>query len=406
MNCLIGQSGGPTAVINSSLAGAIQAGIDLNFDKIYLSLNGIVGLLDDRLRLVDKKLFERSDAKNRLKKRPSSILGSCRFKLPEDLNDQLYKDIFESLKKYDIKTFVYIGGNDSMDTVMKLNEYIKKEKIDWVNIVGCPKTIDNDLCEMDHSPGFASASKFVNTALRQVRLDCDIYPIRSITFVEIMGRNAGWLTATSYLSNYKKDKDIVNLVYLPEDKKSLTDIKREINEKLKEDNNLVIAISEGFMDKENRLKKTDEQIFDKGFNHPVIAGIGEKISDYIHNELKIKTRCVELNIIQRTSFLISEVDSNEAYKLGYLAIDKGKDKTNLVPILKRLSDNPYKITYDVTYPSNLANKEKKIPQEWLDDRKILKEKILSYTLPLIKGEVKEEFSDGIIDYIKLDDFSI
>ncbi|NVF12275.1 diphosphate--fructose-6-phosphate 1-phosphotransferase [Anaerococcus sp. AGMB00486] len=404
MNCLIGQSGGPTAVINSSLAGAIQAGIDLNFDEIYLSLNGIVGLLDDRIEKVDRKKFEKVDAKDRLKKRPSSILGSCRFKLPEDLNDEVYKNIFESLKKYRISTFVYIGGNDSMDTVMKLNAYIKKVSIDWINIVGCPKTIDNDLCEMDHSPGFGSAAKFVNTALRQIRLDCDIYPIKSITFVEIMGRNAGWLTATSYLANYKRNKDIVNLVYLPEDSKSLEDIKKEINEKLEEDNNLVIAVSEGFMDREKRLSNDKKKSFDQGFNHPVIAGIGQKISDYIHNELDIKTRCVELNIIQRTSFLISKQDANEAYELGYLSVKKGKDNTNLIPILKRERDNPYKLIYDTTEPINIANKEKKIPQEWLDDRKILKEKILTYTLPLIKGEIEQEFTDSIFDYVKLEDF--
>ncbi|MSS77841.1 diphosphate--fructose-6-phosphate 1-phosphotransferase [Anaerococcus sp. WCA-380-WT-2B] len=404
MNCLIGQSGGPTAVINSSLAGAIQAGIDLNFDEIYLSLNGIVGLLDDRIEEVDRKKFEKVDAKDRLKKRPSSILGSCRFKLPEDLNDEVYKNIFESLKKYRISTFVYIGGNDSMDTVMKLNAYIKKETIDWINIVGCPKTIDNDLCEMDHSPGFGSAAKFVNTALRQIRLDCDIYPIKSITFVEIMGRNAGWLTATSYLANYKRNKDIVNLAYLPEDSKSLEDIKKEINKKLEEDNNLVIAVSEGFMDREKILSNDKKKSFDQGFNHPVIAGIGQKISDYIHNELDIKTRCVELNIIQRTSFLISKQDSNEAYELGYLSVKKGKDNTNLIPILKRERDNPYKLIYDTTEPINIANKEKKIPQEWLDDRKILKEKILTYTLPLIKGEIEQEFTDGMFDYVKLEDF--
>ncbi|MFQ9997843.1 MAG: 6-phosphofructokinase, partial [Anaerococcus obesiensis] len=168
MNCLIGQSGGPTAVINSSLAGAIQAGIDFDFDNIFVSLNGIEGLLSENIKKVDKDLFEKENANERLRKRPSSILGSCRFKLSDDLKDWQYKKIFENLKKYEISTFVYIGGNDSMDTVMKLNSYIEKNKIDWVNVVGCPKTIDNDLCEMDHSPGFASASKFVNSALRQI----------------------------------------------------------------------------------------------------------------------------------------------------------------------------------------------------------------------------------------------
>lgn len=405
MNCLVGQSGGPTAVINSSLAGVIQAGIDLNYDGIFLSLNGIEGIINKNIKKVDKDLFEKNFGKDRLKKRPSSILGSCRYKLPEDLDDEVYGKIFENFKTYKIDTFVYIGGNDSMDTVMKLNAYIEKNKIDWINVVGCPKTIDNDLCEMDHSPGFGSAAKFVNTVLRQVRLDCDIYPIKSITFVEIMGRNAGWLTATSYLANYKSDKDIVNLVYLPEDEKSLDDISIEIKKKFEEDNNLVIAVSEGFMDKEGKLLTEKQKSFDKGFNHPIIAGIGQKISDYIHNELEIKTRSVELNIVQRTSFLISKTDSDEAYQLGYLAIKYGIEKTNIVPILKRENSNDYKVKYSTTKPSNIANKEKKIPRQWLDSREILKEKIIDYTLPLIKGEVVQEFNDGIFDYIKLEDFT-
>lgn len=405
MNCLIGQSGGPTAVINSSLAGAIQAGIDFDFDNIFVSLNGIEGLLHNDIKFVDKDLFKNNNAKEMLKKRPSSILGSCRFKLDDDYSSDQYKKIFDILKKYDISTFVYIGGNDSMDTVMKLNKYIEKNEINWINVVGCPKTIDNDLCEMDHSPGFSSAAKFVNSALRQIRLDCDIYPIKSITFVEIMGRNAGWLTATSYLANYKSDKDIVNLVYLPEDEKSLDDISMEIKEKFEEDNNLVIAVSEGFMDKEGKLLTEKQKSFDKGFNHPIIAGIGQKVSDYIHNELEIKTRSVELNIVQRTSFLISKTDSDEAYQLGYLAIKYGIEKTNIVPILKRENSNDYKVKYSTTKPSNIANKEKKIPQQWLDSREILKEKIIDYTLPLIKGEVEQEFNDGIFDYIKLEDFT-
>lgn len=405
MNCLVGQSGGPTAVINSSLAGVIQAGIDLNYDGIFLSLNGIEGIINKNIKKVDKDLFEKNFGKDRLKKRPSSILGSCRYKLPEDLDDEVYSKIFENFKTYEIDTFVYIGGNDSMDTVMKLNAYIEKNKIDWINVVGCPKTIDNDLCEMDHSPGFGSAAKFVNSVLRQVRLDCDIYPIKSITFVEIMGRNAGWLTATSYLSNYKRDKDVVNLLYLPEDEKSLDQIKEEIKEKLKEDNNLVVAVSEGFMDKDSLLENEKQKSFDKGFNHPIIAGIGQKISDYIHKELEIKTRCVELNIVQRTSFLISKTDSDEAFELGYLALKEGKEKTNIVPFLKREENNPYKVSYSTTNPANIANKEKKIPKEWLANRKVLEEKMIEYALPLVQGQIDQEYSDGIFDYIKLEDFA-
>ena len=184
-----------------------------------------------------------------------------------------------------------------------------------------------------------------------------------------------------------------------------TRMEKEIKEKFKEDNNLLIAVSEGFMDKDGKLLNEKQKSFDKGFNHPIIAGIGLKISDYIHDKLKVKTRSVELNIVQRTSFLISKTDSDEAYQLGYLTIKYGKEKTNLVPILKRENSKDYKVKYFTTKPSNIANKEKKIPQEWLESREILKEKITNYTLPLIKGEIYQEFIDGIFDYIKLEDFT-
>ena len=180
---------------------------------------------------------------------------------------------------------------------------------------------------------------------------------------------------------------------------------KEIKEKFEEDNNLLIAVSEGFMDKDGKLLNEKQKSFDKGFNHPIIAGIGLKISDYIHDKLKVKTRSVELNIVQRTSFLISKTDSDEAYQLGYLTIKYGKEKTNLVPILKRENSKDYKVKYFTTKPSNIANKEKKIPQEWLESREILKEKITNYTLPLIKGEIDQEFTDGIFDYIRLEDFT-
>ena len=238
MNCIVAQSGGPTSVINSSLAGVIQAGIDNDFDKIYLSLNGIEGILHRNIREVDKDKFEKNKAKDRLMARPSSILGSCRFKLPKDIDDEIYRKIFAFLKEKEINVFVYIGGNDSMDTVKKLNEYIQKYKIEDINVVGCPKTIDNDLNGMDHSPGFGSAAKYIALTLRNIRNDVDIYDLESVTIVEIMGRHAGWLAASSLLANHKMDKDLVNLVYVPEINKSIEEIVADIKEEMKAEERL------------------------------------------------------------------------------------------------------------------------------------------------------------------------
>ena len=211
---IIAQSGGPTSVINSSLAGAISSFIENDFDNIFLSINGIEGIINGNIKEVDKKRFVSNNIDKKLMARPSSILGSCRFKLPESFNDGIYEKIFDNLKKLDISSLIYIGGNDSMDTVMKLNSYMKNKSIKNINIIGCPKTIDNDLCEMDHSPGFGSAAKYINTTIQSLRADVDIYNLKSVTFVEIMGRNAGWLAASSLVSNYKKDKKFVNLLYL------------------------------------------------------------------------------------------------------------------------------------------------------------------------------------------------
>ena len=217
MNLIVAQSGGPTSVINSSLAGVIDGGIDNDFDNIYLSHNGIEGIIGDHISRVDTEAFTRDNIGKKLKARPSSILGSCRYKLSGDFEDPVYEKIFAVLKKYDIGLFIYIGGNDSMDTVDKLNTYMKEKSIEGINVIGCPKTIDNDLMGMDHSPGFGSAAKFIAQSLRTIRTDVDIYDLESVTFVEIMGRHAGWLASSSLLANHGYNKKVVNLLYIPED---------------------------------------------------------------------------------------------------------------------------------------------------------------------------------------------
>ena len=405
MNLIVAQSGGPTSVINSSLAGVIDSGIDNDFEKIFVSMNGIEGIINENIRLVDTEVFTRDNVTKKLKARPASILGSCRFKLDEDLDSPVYEKIFAVLKKNEIGLFVYIGGNDSMDTVKKLNAYIDYKKIEAINVIGCPKTIDNDLEGMDHSPGYGSAAKYIASTLRSLRCDVDIYDLESVTFVEIMGRHAGWLAASSLIANYNYPKELVNLLYIPEDEMSIDELLCDIKEALKTEKNLLIAIAEGFRDTNGVLS---EEVFTNtkdGFNHPIVSGVGQRLADLVRDRLGIKSRAVELNIVQRSNALISEVDSREAYNLGYEAVEIGTERTNLVPVLRRKNGETYEVYYTEVAPDEIANKEMKIPQEWLVDKKTLQENILAYALPLIEGEVDQAYEKGMPVFVKIEDFT-
>lgn len=405
MNLIVAQSGGPTSVINSSLAGVIDSGIDNDFEKIFVSMHGIEGIINENIRLVDAEVFTKENMTKKLKARPASILGSCRFKLDDDLDSPVYEKIFAVLKKNDIGLFVYIGGNDSMDTVKKLNAYIDYKKIERINVIGCPKTIDNDLEGMDHSPGFGSAAKYIASTLRSLRCDVDIYDLKSVTFVEIMGRHAGWLAASSLIANYDYPKDLVNLLYIPEDEMSIDELLDDIRESLKKEKNLLVAIAEGFRDTGGILS---EEVFTNtkdGFNHPIVSGVGQRLADLVRDRLNIKSRAVELNIVQRSNTLISEVDSREAYNLGYKAVEIGADRTNLVPVLRRKDGETYEVYYTEVAPDEIANREMKIPQEWLVDKKTLQEKILAYALPLIEGEIDQTYENGMPVFVKIEDFT-
>lgn len=405
MNLIVAQSGGPTSVINSSLAGVIDSGIDNEFEKIFVSMNGIEGIINENIRLVDAEIFARENISKKLKARPASILGSCRYKLDYDLDNPVYKKIFDVLKKNNIGLFVYIGGNDSMDTVKKLNSYITYKKIEGINVVGCPKTIDNDLEGMDHSPGFGSAAKYIAKTMRSLRCDVDIYDLESVTFVEIMGRHAGWLAASSLVSNYNYHKDLVNLLYIPEDETTIDELLGDIKEALRTEKNLLVAIAEGFRDTEEVLS---EEVFANtkdGFNHPIVSGVGERLANLVRDRLSIKSRAVELNIVQRSNTTISATDSKEAYQLGYRAVELGLTKTNVIPVLRRKEGDNYEVYYTEVNPDEIANKEMKIPKDWLCDKKTLEEKIQAYVLPLIAGEIEETNEDGMPVFVRIEDFT-
>ncbi len=406
MNLLIAQSGGPTAVINATLAGAITEALEQHFTHIYGSLNGITGIMEHRLVEIDKEAFCEKEVAEALKRRPSSILRSCRFQLPADPDDVFYDHLFANLRALAITHLIYIGGNDSMDTVMKLNIAMRQRGITDLHIGGAPKTIDNDLCGMDHSPGFASAAKYVNNTLITIRNDIAIYAEPSCTIVEIMGRNAGWLAASAVACNGGQTERRVDLLYLGEHPQSLDAMMEEIAAAVKSHRNVLVAISEGYRDIERLLERRETVASqDAGFHHPVLSGVAANLADEVHTRLGIKTRSVELSITQRTAALLSATDVEEAFLLGRKAVLANLHDTNRIPVLLRESSDPYTVTYDAVPSETIANREKKIPQDWFQDRDTLEQKMCTYVLPLLQGEMAQRYENGLLKFIALEDFT-
>lgn len=398
MNILIGQSGGPTAVINSSLAGVIAGGIDSDkIDKIYGTVGGIAGVLED-------DIIEISDFSAQklalLKQTPSSFLGSCRKKLGSD--EETYEKIFGIFKKYDIGAFFYIGGNDSMDTVDKLSRYAEKIGSE-VRICGVPKTIDNDLVITDHTPGYGSAAKFVANCVRQLSLDTMVYKMKSVIVLEIMGRNAGWLTAAAALGN---DENVLgtDTICLPErvfePEKFLQKVAKNADKGIAP----IIAISEGIKGADGKyigeslsLKQAND-----GFAHAALGGVGRIVENLISDKLGIKTRTIELSTLQRCfSQGASKCDVEEAYAAGYESVRFALEgKTGFMPCFKRLSDEPYKMEI-VSHPvCEIANYEKAVPDNMITaDGMGITDDFIKYGKPLITGEPERIYENGILKFI-------
>lgn len=401
-NILVAQSGGPTAAINATLAGVLKGALsDKKVNNVYGALNGIEGVLNENFK--NMSLFKSSKALKLLKQTPSSYLGSCRKKLPTLEEDEAtYIKIFDIFKKHNISCFFYIGGNDSMDTVDKLSAYAKEKNID-VCIAGVPKTIDNDLCKTDHTPGFGSAAKFVANSIKQLSLDTGVYKMKSAVILEIMGRNAGWLTAAAALSN-SKDKTFADIIVLPEvsfdEEKFLKKVETVANEK----GTVMIALSEGIKNKDGAyvgeaLAKRNSA--DDKFNHAVLGGVGRITESLISSELGIKTRCIELSTLQRCfSALASKTDIDESFLCGKTAYEFAKSgKTGFMAGYTRLSNSPYKIKIDEFKASDVANFEKKIPTEMIsEDNFSLTDKFFDYALPLIDGESPVIYENGVIKF--------
>lgn len=402
-NIIVGQSGGPTAVINSSLYGVVTEGLRNKdkVDRVYGMVNGIEGFLKGNIIDFEKDLSE-ADIEL-LTTTPAAYLGSCRYKLPDSIEDPVYPKLFEKFEELNIGYFFYIGGNDSMDTVSKLSRYAKKVDSD-IRFIGEPKTIDNDLVLTDHTPGFGSAARYVATTVREIILDANVYDTKSITIVEVMGRHAGWLTAASVLAR-KHVGDNPLLIYLPEVAFDLEKFISQVEAALEKVNNLVVCISEGIKDKDNVFlsEYEDESVEVDKFGHKMLSGSGKYLEKVCKKRLGVKVRSVELNVCQRcSSTMMSDTDRKEAIMAGEFGVRAALEgETGKMVSFVRKSDDPYELTCGLEDVNEICNKEKPVPVEWItNDGSDISDDFIRYAKPLIKGTVEVPLgSDGLPKYI-------
>lgn len=397
-NILIGQSGGPTAVINASLYGAIIKSIESSdkIDKVYGMVNGIEGFLAGKI--IDLKEELSKEELDLLPNTPGAFLGSCRYKMPSDYNDPIYQELFKRFSENNIGYVLYIGGNDSMDTTNKLSTYANMV-MSQVKVIGIPKTIDNDLVGTDHTPGFASAAKFVGTVTRDITMDAEVYDKKSVTIIEVMGRHAGWLTASTIIARkYKGDNPV--LVYLPEATFDEDNFIKNINKELEQRKNVVVCVSEGIKDKNGTLIcEYENKVKVDSFGHKSLSGCGKYLENLVKEKLGIKARSIELNVTQRCSaFLASQVDIDEAIECGKFAVQNIiNGNTGKMIGMKRVEE--YKIEYELNDVKNICNKEKTFPTEWLNEEgNDINNEFLNYLTPLIQGEAKLKFNNGMPCY--------
>ena len=399
-NVIVGQSGGPTAVINSSLAGIFHTAKKRGAKTVYGMLNGIQGLLEERY--VDLEDYIKDDLDiEMLKRTPAAFIGSCRYKLPSIADaPEVYDKILDILKKLDIEVFVYIGGNDSMDTINKLSIYAG-EKGSPIRFMGCPKTVDNDLPVTDHTPGFGSAAKYIGTSLKEVIRDGKCIELKKgmVTIVEIMGRNAGWLTGAAALS---KGEDCAgpDLIYLPEVPFDLEKFKETVKSLLEKQLAVVVAVSEGISLADGRYvcELGNSVDFVDAFGHKQLSGTASYLAGYIAGQLGCKTRAIELSTLQRAgSHIASGTDISEAFQAGAATIraaDEGQ--TGKMVIFNRISNSPYLCDTEISDVDKVANAEKMVPLEWITEcGTYVTEEFISYARPLIQGELPPVMVEGL-----------
>ncbi|BDC95061.1 6-phosphofructokinase [Treponema saccharophilum] len=402
-NVIVGQSGGPTSVINSSLAGVFKTAKDRGANKVYGMIHGIKGLLDRQYVELSDKL-NTTMAIDLLKRTPSSYLGSCRYKLPEIADSrETYEKIFAILDELEIGYFLYIGGNDSMDTIKKLSDYAK-ETGSAIKFMGVPKTIDNDLAITDHTPGFGSAAKFIAATMKEIIRDGLVYDYPTITVVEIMGRNAGWLTSAAALAK-SDDCEGVDLIYLPEKPFDVEKFIKKIRNLSKTGRSIVVAVSEGIKTADGKFvfELAEHVEFVDAFGHKQMSGTAKFLANKITAVLGLKARAIELSTLQRcAAHMTSRTDITEAYNVGGAAIKAAfEGETGKVVVLKRVSDDPYMCITELADVGKIANVEKKVPLEWITDDDYVAQDLIHYIHPLIQAELSPIMVDGLPRHLKV-----
>lgn len=390
-NLIVGQSGGPTAVINSSLYGVVSEGIAHSDEigEVYGMVNGIEGFLEDRILNFREALP--GEQLDYLKHTPGAYLGSCRYKLPESLEDPVYPLLFEKFEEMNIGWFFYIGGNDSMDTVSKLSRYAAKTGSS-IRVIGEPKTIDNDLVHTDHTPGYGSAAKYVASTVREITLDANVYEKKSVTIIEIMGRHAGWLTAASALARkYKGDNPF--FIYLPESAFDTEKFLKDVESAFEKNCNVVVCVSEGIHDADGTfICEYDSSVGTDTFGHKMLAGCGKYLENLVRDRLGVKARSVELNVSQRCSAsLISAADQKEAVSAGRFGVQaalNGETGKMVSFVRRQAEDGSYQMECGLEDVNLICNEEKEVPAEWITENgSDVSDEFIKYVTPLVQGSV-------------------
>ncbi|MGM9522726.1 MAG: 6-phosphofructokinase [Oscillospiraceae bacterium] len=398
-NVIVGQSGGPTAVINSSLAGVFEASCQHGAGRVYGMLHGVEGLLKGQYVTLNDRLSSAIDIEL-LKRTPSSYLGSCRYKLPDwrdEEGEKQYKKLFSLLYELDVGFFFYIGGNDSMDTIGKLAEYGEHVGSE-IRFMGVPKTIDNDLMVTDHTPGFGSAAKYISIVMKEIVRDATVYGTNYVTIVETMGRNAGWLTASAALAR-GEDCEGVDMICLPEIPFGVDRFIEKVAAMQAKKSSIVIAVSEGVKLADGRYvcELADDVHAVDAFGHKALTGTARYLANTVARNLKTKTRAIELSTLQRCAgHLTSRTDITEAYQVGGMAVNAAfEGHTGEMVALKRISNAPYQCVTELHPISEVANLEKKVPIEWVNENHTdMRTEFLEYARPLIQSELTPIFVKG------------
>lgn len=418
-NLVVAQSGGPTAAINATIVGVLEmVKLSEDIEKVYGAKYGVKGILEEDLIDLDE-LKRSTKSLELLKQTPAAVLGSCRFKLGKsgsgDMEAQCER-IIEVFRKYGITYFVYIGGNDSMDTVYQLHRYCRAKKIDDIRVLGAPKTIDNDLPVTDHCPGFGSAAKYIATTVAELERDISVYDVPAVTIVEIMGRNAGWLTASTAMARVNGGKGPA-LIYLCEHPFDIDRFVEDVRKKTKEGQGILVAVSEGIRDENGRYiselyqpEPTEKEEAPRdilsmdAFGHGYLAGVGQILAQIVRERIGCKVRAVELNLMQRcASHIASATDIEESRMLGMKAVAVAfEGKSGVMVTLDRQDSEEYTVEYGCVDIAEVANQEKTVPLSWItEDGHDITPEMFEYLYPLIEGERNIRYRHGIPNNVQL-----